>query len=117
MTLDLTKPVQTRDGRKVEIVTTKGREPYPVLGFIGELSFPTGWSADGAFELGTPSHHDLINTPEPKRVVDFWAHVYADGSGKLLASKAGPDIWGKVERITRVHVRWTEGRGAEIIND
>ena len=43
--------VTTRDGKRVEIITTKGREPQPVVGYIGDLRGTREWCANGLFYL------------------------------------------------------------------
>ena len=116
MTLDLTKLVMTRDGLKVEFITTSGREPYQLIGYVGDGSSIVEWRRDGK---RLPSHEtqmDLINVPEPKRVVDFW-----------LTAHEGGNLWTHVtleeaaqftcNLIATIHIRWTEGKGAEVIND
>lgn len=70
MTLDLTKPVQTRDGRKVRILCTDDRGNYPVIGIIEcpdkvEDELET-WTLSGkaiAWEDGD-AVDDLINVPD-----------------------------------------------------
>lgn len=66
MSLDLTKPVQTRDGRTVEILSTNspGQRPIIVAVNIGRgreaLAFlPTGHRCEPEME----SDFDLINVP------------------------------------------------------
>ena len=45
--LDLTKPLQTRDGRPVTLITTQGREPWPLVGYVGSYQDIYKWEADG----------------------------------------------------------------------
>lgn len=71
MTLDMTKPVQTRDGRPVRIITwTEGPDKYPIVGVVedelgGNLYC---WTSEGNFLEGCKAYHDndLINAPESK---------------------------------------------------
>ena len=59
--------VTTRDGQKVEIITTKGRSPCPVAGYIGELAEVREWHADGAYLSPRDGHpYDLILPPAPR---------------------------------------------------
>jgi len=59
--------VTTRDGRKVEIISTKGREPHPVVGYVGCGRGTLQWCADGSCgSLHTPSRYDLILPPAPR---------------------------------------------------
>lgn len=64
--LDFTKPVQTRDGRKVVIYTTEAPGTWPVHGRIEGTMEPWCWGRTGTFGIA-PSPCDLINTP-PKMV-------------------------------------------------
>ena len=119
MTLDLTKPVQTRDGVNVELINTRGREPYPILGYIGDSSTIVGWQSNGRRPSSHETTVDIINVPEPKRVVDFWVNVYPDNRGDVATHTTKEDAtrWADDTRIDCIHVRWTEGKGAEVIND
>jgi hypothetical protein len=66
--IDITKPVRTRDGTPVEIISDKGRDPYTLVGYIGNGRELDEWAADGAYLPGTKSNNDLENyEPEPVR--------------------------------------------------
>ena len=118
MTLDLTKPVQTRDGRPVKLITPRERNPeFPVTGYIGTLPYVDMWTLDGRFIPERPNCHDLINIPDPKRVVDFWVNVYPLSISGVHLSKELAEINKTGERLDCIHIRWTEGKGAEVIND
>ncbi len=65
--IDWTKPVQTRDGREVQIVRMEGVQPFPVIGYVKnkyKWDLYT-WRIDGTRVAVTDSS-DLINVPEPK---------------------------------------------------
>ena len=63
--LDLTKPLQTVSGRPVTLITTKGREPWPLVGYIvGMKRVTVTWKQDGAFQPIGENELDLINTPD-----------------------------------------------------
>ena len=47
MTLDLFKPVMIRNGSKTEMITTHGREPYPLIGYVGDENHVVEWRGDG----------------------------------------------------------------------
>lgn len=69
--------VTARDGQKVEIITTKGRSPCPVAGYIGELAEVREWHADGAYLSPRDGHpYDLILPPAPRV---YYANAYPDG--------------------------------------
>ena len=63
--LDLTRPVQTRSGKPVTILTIKGRTNYPVIGYIGDEEHPSYWTMDGISLLHDGYTANLINTPQP----------------------------------------------------
>lgn len=81
-TFDPTKPVQTRDGRAARIVCTDYKaingESLCVLitAENGRESFYSHF-ADGSFEKGSLSQHDLVNLPEKREV---WVNVYPENS-------------------------------------
>lgn len=63
-----TKPVRTREGYRVRIITwTGGTKEYPIVGVVehpsrGELH---SWTCEGSYLVGSPDHGlDLINVPE-----------------------------------------------------
>lgn len=71
--LDLTKPIQTRDGRPVRILCTDAQTPKfggRVRPVIGLARNPTGedsllwWREDGTHDACT--NYDLVNVPPPK---------------------------------------------------
>lgn len=69
--------VTTRDGQKVEIITTKGREPRPVIGYANEIVGVREWYADGAYI--SPRDRfvtDLILPPAPRV---YYANLYPNG--------------------------------------
>lgn len=58
--------VTTRDGWRVEIISTKGREPRPVIGYVGSSGGVLAWRANGTCGLvKTQSLYDLILPPAP----------------------------------------------------
>lgn len=87
MALDFTKPVQTRSGLKVTILTAKARSNWPVIGLIHEPAKDTGcvWTLKGAFRADEPSEFDLEQVPE---TVKRYLPVYDDGSAGDLNSSA-----------------------------
>jgi len=72
MALDFTKPVQTRSGLKVTILTAEARGNWPVIGLIHEPAKDTGcvWTLKGAFRADEPSEFDLEQVPE--RVTTYY---------------------------------------------
>lgn len=74
--------VTTRDGQKAEIITTKGREPRPVIGYVGRSEGVLAWRADGTCSLvQTQSHYDLILPPAPRV---YYANLYPAGVSSYM---------------------------------
>ena len=80
--LDLTKPMQTRDGRAVVIYCTDVVPgDYPIHGRIVGEPVPRSWKRDGHYTRCEAQEGDLINVPEPEREVTTWLNVYeAEGA-------------------------------------
>ena len=82
MMLDLSKPVQTRDGRKVEILSVIKCHDYPLIVVVdnGEYEQVESYQLDGTYlNSGTRQGSlDLINIPKPKKKkkVIGWVNVY-----------------------------------------
>jgi hypothetical protein len=84
--LDLTKPVQTRDGRKVRIICTDRKYGNPIVALVDDMEVVTRYSSDGKAGdwaiKGNPDF-DLVNTPE-KFEVKGWVNVYRAASSGCL---------------------------------
>lgn len=85
-TLDLSKPVQTKDGAKVVILTATAPGPYPVVGYIADefvLSshgvIPRTWTIEGRFNNKLKTDTDLVSTPPP--MVKRWLNLYRMACG------------------------------------
>ena len=84
--LDLTKPVQTRDGRKVRILCTDGPHEQPICGIIegkdgGDYwSWPLSGKSDAFSET-----RNLVNIePEP---VTLWVNVWKNMEGGYVSGR------------------------------
>ncbi len=69
--LDLTKPIQTRDGRKVRLLCTNkiGREPIVGLIVYSDGSEVVGtWDSHGRYFADSESVSDLVNVQEKKKI-------------------------------------------------
>lgn len=99
--IDLTKPVQTRDGRPVEILRLNRVHPsYPVVALVTQ---PDGrqdtatytaqgdtYTAQGDTYINSASPHpnDLVNVP-PKVVSEAYLNIYSTGVvGAKFTTKA-----------------------------
>lgn len=91
MTIDWTKPVQTRDGRKVRVLCTDGPEKHPVIGIVEGCGYPNSWAIDGTYCWDNPDHSlTVVQVPEPEREIVMWVNVWQDGNPGTVtcASKA-----------------------------
>ena len=127
--LDLTKPVQTRDGRKVRVLCTDGPGELPVVGFIEGNVTTTQWPVGGEYYGGALRDFDLINTPAIPRTFERWFNVYTNedtptvilslprmnrkdaDAMSILAAEHGTDS--NFRRIARKRVVFTEGEWDE----
>ncbi len=76
MTIDFTKPVQTRSGLAVRILCTEGQDKeYPVVGFTPDRQYTRKWTGEGKFfSDGRVDELDLVNVPEA--LVDLLLEVW-----------------------------------------
>lgn len=116
--LDLTKPVQTCDGRPVRILCTDAAGEYPVVGIEidGEKDTVRRWTKDGRFATYSrgPHSHDLINTPVKRRITG-WLNVYPDGEAYFNEHRDDADREADASRIACIHIdiEYTEGDGLD----
>lgn len=94
MSFDPTKPCRTRDGRAVEILTTKAAGHFPIVGNVNGVSEFESWTKNGdAFHYSGPNLLDLVNyEPEPWALPDpphGYEWLRADGWTKEML----PDGW------------------------
>jgi len=95
--LDLTKPVQTRDGRPVRILCDNMKGLYPIVGLVTYVTtvdgdgvherlhtwHSSGWHHRNCTGIETPL--DLVNVP-PKPM-KYYANVYKLPMGLLFVGK------------------------------
>lgn len=106
---DSTKPCQTRDGRKVEIISTNGRAPWVIVGYIEDSEAVYKWLNDGSFcaDRCFENPNDLVNI---RRKREAWVNLYRSGDAgwhdteDKAHDKAGPTRIACV----RVRVEWEE---------
>lgn len=85
MTIDFTKPVQTKDGQPARILCTDAPDrEYPVVGYIGGDSYPSRWTADGRFLSKGKSACDLENT---KVQHEYWINIWEASDGRTYLEK------------------------------
>ncbi len=75
--VDFTKPVQTRDGRKVRLLCVDASNTSPIIGLVREtpsVEICLSWDPNGCFggspvlgnvHLSRYSDHDLVNVKDP----------------------------------------------------
>lgn len=95
--LDLSKPIQTRDGRKVRVLATdiKGLRPVVcVLASFNEhlddsiVTYPI----TGKYYSDKDTHAlDLIPIPPKPVTIERWVNVFPNGLGCVFNSKARAD--------------------------
>lgn len=81
MTLDLTKPVQTRDGSEAKISGTDNPGDYPVYGYIKASDdewVPECWTREGRQISDAVGDLDIINVPVK---LMRWVNVYRKSDG------------------------------------
>jgi hypothetical protein len=120
--IDLTKPVQTRDGDEARIYAQDGGGEWPVHGAVkGECGWESAtWTAAGRYyEDGAHQEYerDLVNIPERRRLTG-WVNVYDyDATGvdnKVHLSRHNADARAdKAARIACVPIdlEYTVGQG------
>ena len=111
--LNLDKPVQTKDGRKVRMICTDRKGPYPLVGLTdpGEEWLHT-WTKDGKFykDSTEPKPTDLINAPETHV---YWMNIYQDRSCNLYPTKEDANTCESEARIACIKIEWEDGDGLE----
>ena len=109
MAIDWTKPVQTRNGRKVRVLCTDGPDTlYPVIGLIEGGDGTELWKLSGMYASnGATCNLDIINTPEPAVTVTRWVNVYPDRITSHFETKEKCDWVADGNRIACVPVTIT----------
>lgn len=114
--LDGSRPVTTRDGRKVVIYYTEAPDEYPIYGRIEGGPEPSCWGRNGTYRtMGPESIWDLIQPPRRFRY-ERWVNVYKDGSfSSHYKTKESADLHCGQGRIAcvKVVIEGEEGEGLE----
>lgn len=76
MSIDFTKPLQTRDGRKVRLLRPAACEPYPAIVLYEDTKAVQAHTSEGQLLVGSNSPADLMNVPE--EVTDNTPHGPAE---------------------------------------
>lgn len=109
MKIDITKPLKTRGGNSVVILTDSSRGLYPIVGHIGDSRHLDMWTAEGKFQAGdgAPDTNDLVYAL-PK--TEAWFNCYADGRMIRYDNKEDADVSAKPSRIARIKVQYEPGQ-------
>jgi hypothetical protein len=92
--VDFNKPVQTRNGHKVEIKFTDGRGPFPVHGYVGNSTGITCWKYNGKFlKTEEDCTQDLVNV-KTKRYIN----LYREGNNISIGH-----YWTTLEEASKWH--------------
>lgn len=117
---DITKPVMTRSGTPVRILSTAGpSKSYSIVGYLEGSVMIYVWSDSGIYLPGDVSGEmDLVNVPPAPLAVDVWVNVYATGAKfEIFETRKSADAWAENcsthrKRIARMRasVTVTEGQ-------
>lgn len=109
------KPVQTRDGRKAEIVYSELSGIYPLLAIVtqegGEV-FDATYTMSGSYSGDGKSNLDLINIPETHVL---WQNIGQNGDGTRYVqtvhrSRDMADKHMRPDRTECIRVEFKEGQ-------
>ena len=76
MNIDFTKPLQTRNGRKLRLLCTDASGYYPILCLIEDNKDTISYTSDGRVYKDIEDHpNNLMNVPE-EVTVDSWINIY-----------------------------------------
>lgn len=119
--LDFERPVQTRDGRLVEIFSITAGGDFPVVGQIVGETRVHRWMLSGRFSSLHYTQADLVQAPV-KRSIDVWLNVFSNGSVSAWPTKVCADRYcyspTGLPRFACINVRRdvfeSEGLGTEV---
>lgn len=106
MTIDWTRPLQTRNGKyKVRVLCTdaKGRLPVVCLVLRDNEDRIQTYTLEGRVITDVDCDNDAVNVPE-KRTIKGWVNVYNDHSGPIHDSEVVANSVSHEGRIACVYV-------------
>jgi hypothetical protein len=107
MTIDFDKPLQTKSGEPVEIITTNGRGYYSVKGYIGNSEHFASWGKKGDVLGGIGACvYNLVNVPEKRYA---YVNVYKEYAA-LNATREEADANCDDNRIYCMKIEMVEGQ-------
>lgn len=81
--LDTTKPIETKSGQSVVLLTTEGRAPRVLVGYMGDSPYPHTWFRDGSYYENVESNSDLVNVKTERSI---WVNIFKVSGTKSLYS-------------------------------
>lgn len=105
--IDFTKPLRTKTGHIVTLLSTEARGDYAVLGYIEDNSVISSWTKSGRFDVYEHSLYDLENIPEPRVA---YVNCYDFGGGYAYESRARADATARPDRIACIKVEFVAGQ-------
>jgi hypothetical protein len=108
--LDLSKPVQTRDGRPVRIICTDATPDYPIVGVVGSefLHIRCWWGSGQSVRSSIDQDTDLINVPPPE-VVTFM-NVYQENRSAWCGEIAQKQVHAGANLLACLKITRVEGK-------
>ena len=109
--IDLNKPLETRDGKKVRMLCTDAKGKYPVVGLIHYPNEDRArtWTKEGKFSFNGERKNDLVNVSEK---ITKWINIYPCRMFTSYDSKEKADNvannWG---RIACIKIEFKKGEG------
>ena len=87
---DPERKVVTRCGKDVEIISTKGRKQYPIIGYVDNNPLPTSWCGDGRFmkDKEKTNSFDLFFADEEEEPITDLPKWHRAKAGRKLPSEA-----------------------------
>lgn len=113
MPVDFDKPLQTREGVPVTLITRTGRGEYPVIGYIEPSTDIASWTAEGNYLSNNGNEHskDLVNAPVKfVRYVNVYQVPHADEEYTINRTRERADMRANNRRIACVRIEFTEGQ-------
>lgn len=114
MTIDFDKPVQTRDGRTVTILTTeRANITHPVVGLINDEHIYVFTEEGWLYDDGREHDLNLMNVPV-KRTREVWLNLYPEERDTgAHETKEIADKYASTTRIAciPVTIEFEEGEG------
>lgn len=110
---DTSKPLQTRDGRPVEIKFVDDRLDYPIVGVVtggkdGKSECRT-WRPDGTVYSHSRSVYDLMSVPE--KPIERWVAIITTNYGYATQAEAQKALSGYSSEVFKAVVKVTFKNG------